>query len=237
MPNPVVGLIGAGTSLISGSMQADAASEASAAQSASAQAGIEEQRRQFDALQELLRPYSQAGVGAIGQQQALLGLSGADAQRLAISGLEQSPAFQSMMQQGENAMLQNASATGGLRGGNLQAAMAQFRPSLLAQQIQNQFQNLGGLTSIGQNAAAGVGNAGMNTGANIATLMGQQGAAQAGAALGRGQAFGNALGGLGQGLGMYAGMGGFGSGGGYTSDQIAAANATNVPYGYQPLAL
>ena len=241
MPSPAVALIGGAGSLITGSMQADAAGDAAAAQSESAQAGIAEQRRQFDALQALLRPYTEAGVGALGQQGALLGLGGAEAQQRAIAGLENSPAFRSMLQQGENAMLQNASATGGLRGGNLQGALAQFRPQLLAQQIQQQFQNLGGLTSIGQNAAAGVGNAGMNTGANIATLMGQQGAAQAGGALGRAQGIGGALGGIGQGLGAYYGatgqspFGGFC--GGYSTDQIAAANATNVPYGYQPLGL
>lgn len=239
MPDPITGLIAsAGSSLIGGVMQSNAASDASAAQSASAQAGIDEQRRQFDALQELLKPYTQAGVGALGQQQALLGLSGNQAQQGAYQGIENSPAFQSLMQQGENAMLQNASATGGLRGGNLQAAMAQFRPQLLAQQIQSQFSNLGGLTSIGQNAAAGVGNAGMNTGANIATLLGQQGAAQAGGSLGQSQAWGNALGGVGQGVGLYAGLGGFGSKpGNFTTGQIASANATNVPYGYQPLTL
>ena len=213
MPDPVTGLIAsAGSSLIGGAMQADAAGDASAAQSASAQAGIDEQRRQFDAIRELLQPYTQAGVGALGQQGALLGLNGAGAQQGAYQGIENSPAFKAMMQQGENAMLQNASATGGLRGGNLQGAMAQFRPQLLAQQIQSQFQNLGGLTSIGQNAAAGVGNAGMSTGANIANLMGQQGAAQAGGALGQASAWGNALGGIGQGVGMYGALGGFGGG-------------------------
>lgn len=194
MPDPVSAIVGVGGNLLSSSMQADAASDAAAAQGASAQAGIDEQRRQFDALQALLKPYTEAGVGALGQQSTLLGLGGAGAQQQAISGLENSPSFQAMMQQGENAMLQNASATGGLRGGNLQGAMAQFRPQLLAQQIQQQFQNLGGLTSVGQNAAAGVGNAGMNTGANIATLLGQQGAAQAAGSLGQGKAWGNAFG-------------------------------------------
>ena len=213
MPDPVSAMVAtAGSSLISGAMASDAAGDAADAQSASARAGIDEQRRQFDAIRELLQPYTQSGVGALGQQGALIGLNGAGAQQGAYQGIENSPAFQAMMQQGENAMLQNASATGGLRGGNLQGAMAQFRPQLLAQQIQSQFQNLGGLTSIGQNAAAGVGNAGMSTGANIANLMGQQGAAQAGGALGQASAWGNALGGIGQGVGMYGALGGFGGG-------------------------
>ncbi len=182
------------------------ASDAAGIQAGAATAGIEEQRRQFDALQALLKPYTEAGTGALGQQQALLGLGGNQAQQQAITALQQSPQFTAMLQQGENAMLQNASATGGLRGGNTQAALAQFRPALLAQTIQDQYARLGGLTSIGQNAAAGVGNAGMSTGTNVANLLQQRGAAQAGGVLGQNQ-FGNALTGS---LGMIQGMGGFG---------------------------
>ena len=110
--------------------------------------------------------------------------------------------MQALTQQGENALLQNASATGGLRGGNLEAALAKFRPQMLSQLIQSQYTNLGGLTSIGQNAAAGVGNAGQNTGNAITNLLQQQGAAQAGSALASGQA--NA--GLASGIGSTATM-------------------------------
>jgi len=202
---PIGGQIGGA---IGGSIEGDKATgQASNIQASSAQAGIDEQRRQFDAIQKLLQPYSQAGAGALGQQQALLGLSGAPAQQQAIAGLQQSPQFTAMLQQGENAMLQNASATGGLRGGNTQAALAQFRPALLAQTIQDQYARLGGLTSVGQNAAAGVGNAGMQTGSNISNLMQQQGAARAGGVLGQNQ-LGSAISGS---LGMIQGMGGFGN--------------------------
>jgi len=149
---------------------------------------IEESQRQFDAIQELLKPYSQAGVGALGQQQALIGLSGADEQQRAIDALSSSPQMAALTTQGENAILQNESATGGLRGGNVQAALAQFRPQLLSQLIQQQYSNLGGLVSVGQNAAAGVGNAGQNSSNQIINALGQQGAAQAGAALAQGQA-------------------------------------------------
>ena len=57
-----------------------------------------------------------------------------------------------MVQQGQDAILQNASAIGGLRGGNTQAALAQFRPALLSQLIAEQYNRLGGLSSLGQNA-------------------------------------------------------------------------------------
>jgi hypothetical protein len=198
----------AATQVIGGVMQADAASEAAGIQGDAAQAGIAEQRAAREQMAKLLEPYRQAGLPALQQQQAMLGLNGADAERAALAGISGSPTMQAMMQQGENALLQNASATGGLRGGNIQAALAQFRPQMLAQEIENRYARLAGMTSLGQNAAAGVGNAGMQTGTNIANLLGQQGAAAAGGALAQGQMFGNIGAGINQGLGMYAGMGG-----------------------------
>lgn len=205
-----VGAAVAGAALVGGvassSAQKSAANKASNAQQASAEAGIAEQQRQFDAIQELLQPYVQAGTGALGGQQDLLGLNGNGAQSSAIQALQGSPQFTSMLQQGENSILQNASATGGLRGGNTQAALAQFSPALLAQTINDQYSRLGGLTSLGQNAAAGVGNAGMATGNNITSLLGQMGSAQAGNALAAGNAQAGAWGALGSGIGAYAGL-------------------------------
>jgi len=191
----------AGASLISGAMAAedaeDASYEASNRQQAQEQQKINESRRQYDEIRKLLDPYVTAGTDALGQQKALIGMSGAGAQRSAIGALEQSPQMQALTQQGENAILQNASATGGLRGGNIQAALAQFRPQILSSMIENQYSKLGGLTSIGQNAAASVGNAGMNASNQVNQALGSIGSAQAGAALASGQAqagFANTLG-------------------------------------------
>jgi hypothetical protein len=219
----------AGASLVGGiyssNQQGKAADRAAGAQSAAAEAGIEEQRRQFDAIQKLLQPYVQAGTGALTGQQDLLGLNGQGAQGAAIAGLEGSPQFAALMQQGENAILANASATGGLRGGNTQAALAQYRPALLSQLIEQQYGRLGGLTSIGQNAAAGVGNAGMQTGTNVSNLLQQQGAAQAGGYLAQGRTqagYANAITGA---IGQYYGLGGrFGGSG--------SAFTANDPTGY-----
>lgn len=190
----------AGATIVGGVMSSNAASSAAesaaGAQGAASAASIAESQRQFDAIQKLLAPYTAAGPQALSGQQALLGLSGADAQKEAIAGIAGGPQMEAMTQQGENALLQNASATGGLRGGNLQGALAKFRPQLLSQLIQQQYGNLGGLTSIGQNAAAVVGNAGMQSSAQIQNALQQQGAAQAGSALAQGQAQSNMWGGI-----------------------------------------
>ena len=195
---------------ITGAKQAgEAAERAGATQAAAAQQGIEEQRRQFDKFVELMAPYVTAGTGALGGQQALIGLGGAGAQQQAIAGLEGSPQFQALTQQGEQAILQNAAATGGLRGGNVQAALAQFRPQVLSDLINQQYARLGGLSTLGQNAAAGQAAAGQTLGANVSGLLGQQGAATAGGQIAQGAVPGQAFGQLLQIAGAIAGaMGG-----------------------------
>lgn len=192
MPDPVTGIV-AGSSVLGSAMQSRAAGKAAGQQADAAQAGIEEQRRQFEEMRKLLEPYVQAGQPALQGMQAMLGLSGTEAQQKAIAGVEQSPLLQSLMRQGEEAMLQNASATGGLRGGNLQGALAQFRPQMLQRALEQQYERLGGLTALGQRSAAGVGQAGMQTGQAVAGLLQQQGAARAGGTLGRAAPFANLL--------------------------------------------
>lgn len=175
-------------SMVSSNAQKKAGNRAADAQVQAAEIAAEEQRRQFDRYQELLNPFVNAGTGALTGQQDLLGLNGMQAQQDAISGISNSAEFKTYLDQGQNAILQNASATGGLRGGNTQAALSQFAPQLLNQMINQRFSNLGGLTALGQNAAAGVGNAGMQSANNIGGLMQQMGAAQAGNALAQGKA-------------------------------------------------
>jgi hypothetical protein len=238
------GVIGAG---LGGAIEGrESVGDASQVQQQAAQGGIDEQRRQFDAIRQLLQPYNEAGTGALAQQQALLGLGAPGSQQQAISALQGSPQFQALQQQGENAILQNASATGGLRGGNVQGALAQFRPALLSNLIDQQYSRLGGLTAIGQNAAAGVGNAGMQTGANVANLLGRQGQAQAGGILGQQSAL---TGGINKAFGAVQGAGGFeklfGGGGGFSGMQAqfsqtpigSSGFGSGLAYGNQDLGL
>ncbi|MES2320177.1 MAG: hypothetical protein V4631_22090 [Pseudomonadota bacterium] len=176
--------------IYSANKSASAAKDAANTQSASADKGIAEERYRFDEIQKMLSPYVQAGQPALAAQQDLLGLNGQDKQGAAVGNIQNSPMFQQVSQQGEDAILQNAAATGGLRGGNTQGALAQFRPQLLQQMIDQQYQRLGGLTQVGQSSAAGVGAAGQQAGQQIAGLYQQQGAAQAGAQVAQGKAYG-----------------------------------------------
>ena len=212
-----------GSAVVGGVVQSKSASKAAAAQTEAAQKGVDEQRYQFDEATKLLAPYvdageaaladlspyAEVGVPALEQQMALAGVSGPAAQREAISAIEQGAEYQSLIGAGEEAILQSAAATGGLRGGNTQAALAQFRPQVLSSLINQQYSRLGGLTALGQTttqnvfsagqaAAAKQAAAGQTSAANISNLYGQQGAAIAGGQLAQGQAFGNVIGSIGQ---------------------------------------
>lgn len=207
---PLVGaaLIAGGSQLLSGIIGAIGGNKAAKAQASAYKAGIKEQRRQFDALQALLSPYVSAGTSALGSMSALTGAAGDEAQAAAIADIEGGSEYKQLVKQGENAILQNASATGGLRGGNVQNSLANFRSNALTSLINQQYNRLGGLAQLGQASAAGVGSAGMQTGSNISSLLASMGSAQAGGIMAGAsglQAIPNALM---AGLGTYAGLGG-----------------------------
>ena len=64
-----------------------------------------------------------------------------------------------MLGEAENALLQNASATGGLRGGNTQSALSELRPALLTSLIEQSYSRAGDLAGYGQLGRANISNA------------------------------------------------------------------------------
>lgn len=276
-----------GGAVISGVASSKAASKAAGATTAAAERGaeaqeeaarlgIEEQRRQFDLLQETLKPYIEAGniqleqfgpyqragevqlknlqdirketlglyqgqipgleefaaVGpeALRQQRALAGLAGPEAQQAAISQIERDPAFQALAQQGEEAILQRASATGGLRGGNVQAALAQFRPQLLNQFINQQYQRLGGLTSLGGATAERLFTSGLGTTTGIAgqLMSAGLGSQELLARLGQASAAGQAAGATSLGANIASTLGQVGAAQAQAAGTIGAAQAAGA---------
>ena len=186
-----------GSAIIGAGVSISASNKASKTQRQAADRTVEEQRAAREEMRKLLNPYVSAGTPALQAQMAALGLSGAEAQQAYISQQEQSPFFQSLAQQGENAILANASATGGLRGGNVQGALAQFRPALLTQFLDQQYGRLAGLSTLGQASAAGVATNTLNSATNIGNAYTQAGQAQAGGILGQANAFNQAIGTIG----------------------------------------
>lgn len=209
-------LVAGGATLLSGLFQGGAQRRAAKKQARAAQQALAAQ-------QQALSPYMEAGRGALSQMQILMGMGSPDEQAAAIAAIENSPEMAAMIAQGENAILQNAAATGGLRGGNLQGALAQFRPQVLNQLINQRMSQLGGLTSMGQSSASALGLAG----ANAATATGNAAATQAMANANMWNSIPNALT---AGMGMYTGLGGK-FGGGTSVAPVTAARPSYYPAG------
>ena len=182
----------AAATVVVGAMQSrsqkKAAREAAAAQSGSSAAALEEQRRQFDITQEQFTPFREAGVAALGQQQALLGLSGQEAQTQAFQQFQESPGQAFLRERGEQALLRNTSAIGGLGGGRVRSELQQQGIGFAQQDLQNQLARLGGIAGQGQAATSNVAQFGAQSAANVGNLLQSQGQAQAGGILGAGAA-------------------------------------------------
>lgn len=180
-----MGLFSFITDIFDGGKKAKAAKQAADAQVAAQKQGIDAITAQNALTQQNLAPYIGEGGKAVGAQSDLLGLNGGSTQDASIKALQDSPLYQSLFRTGQNTVLANASATGGLRGGNIQNSLANFGSDTLATVIQNQLANLGGLAGQGQSAALGGGQLGANAASGIAGLFGNIGNAQANGILGK----------------------------------------------------
>jgi hypothetical protein len=105
---------------------------------------IGEQQREYDTTRSDFQPYMLFGKDALGPLGDLLGMNGGDKAAAAIAALKASPLFTSLFNTGQEATLQNASATGGIRGGNTEGALYELGQGTLAQVIQQQISNLFG---------------------------------------------------------------------------------------------
>jgi hypothetical protein len=167
------------------SSNSKAVKKAAAAQQAAIAAAQQGFQKTYGEAQAAYNPYITAGTNALGQQSNLLGLNGNEAQAGGISALEASPLFQSLNRNGQEAILQNASATGGLRGGNTQRGLADFSADTLASVIQQQLGNLGGISSQGLNATGNLAGLGADNARSMAGLFGASGDVSASSILGR----------------------------------------------------
>jgi len=143
----------AGATLVAGVVGSKSAKKGQKAQVKGEAASLEESRRQFDLTREDFRPFQEAGTAAVGQQQALIGLSGVETQQEALSALQVSPGQQFLRDRAQKNLLRNTSAIGGLGGGNVRSALVQQGVGFAQQDIQNQFGRLGQLAGQGQAAA------------------------------------------------------------------------------------
>jgi hypothetical protein len=218
MPGPAIALgagmigsslVGASGARAAGKAQMAASRRAGEANLQGTRESIASQEKMFGISKELMDPFREAGLTGMEQMMALGGMSGPDAQREAMQGIQDSPEFNMLMDQSRQGLLSGASATGGLRGGDTQRAMAELSPNLLMGLADRQYGRLTGLTNLGQASAAGQAGSADVLGANLGRThqMGgqlqaqahtQYGQARAGSSLGQAKAIGDGIKGLSQ---------------------------------------
>lgn len=218
MPGPAIALgagmvgssiIGAVGARNAGKAQMAASKRAADANLQGTRESIAFQKEQGEIARELMDPFREAGLVGLEQLMELGGMAGPEAEAAAIQQIAESEPFKFYEQQALQGQLAGASATGGLRGGDVQRGLAELRPALLQNFVDQRYGKLAGLATSGQAAAAGQSSGAMALGANLgqtAQLGGQlqakahtqYGQARAGSSLGQAQAYGNMVKGLGQ---------------------------------------
>jgi hypothetical protein len=145
MPYAVAGgAISAIGGIAGGLFQSNAASKAAA----QAQQRFEQQRAD-------LTPYRTAGLAPLQAQTDLLGLNGPDAAAAAMQNYQTSPGYQWQLGQGLRAVDAGAAAAGMLRSGATLKAEQTFGQGLANTDFGQYYNRLMGLTTLGENAAAG----------------------------------------------------------------------------------
>lgn len=172
--------------LIGASKQKKASRQAEAAQLEYLNKALGEQTRQYDQTRADYAPARELLDPSLTQLGDLVGINGVDAQRLGMQGIQNSPLLASMMKNSEEAILQNASATGGVRGGNVQSSLYDNAGMQFNNELQAQMGRLAGLAGIGLGATDSVANFGQQRANNVSNLYGQQGQVRAGGLLTRG---------------------------------------------------
>jgi hypothetical protein len=159
----VGGLIGAGA-------QKKASRNAQAAMNDALNKAIGVQQAQNQQTRTDFAPEMGLGNSAIGEYGDLTGANGADKWAASLAALHDDPLYKSLYSNGEEAVLQNASATGGIRGGNTEGALAHFGADTLATTLQQRLAQLMASIGIGTQAKGAITGVGLNTSNNVSGL-------------------------------------------------------------------
>jgi hypothetical protein len=193
-------LIGGGTMLAGGLLQANAADKAADTQLEGTYAGIAENRRQFELGREDMAPYRKAGYGALDKLSSLI----SSYQPFDGTELVNDPGYQFGLREGRANMEQGAAARGNLFSTKTMRDLIQFGNDYgstkfnergmfrLGEQAQR-YNQLAGVAGTGQTAAMGGAQLGAQSAGTIADLLTQGGNARAAGMVGGANALGNAF--------------------------------------------
>lgn len=120
-------------------------------------------------------PWMQAGKGGLNALMTLYGLqsdgnggySRNSDPSAALAMLQQDPSYKFRLQQGQSALENSAAARGGMLSGNALRALSDYGQNTASMEYANVANRLAGLSGVGQGTAQYIGNAGMNTGAQV----------------------------------------------------------------------
>jgi hypothetical protein len=127
-------------------------------------------RGDYATAQQFQAPYREYGQEAAQREAALTGALGPEAQQQAFAEYQASPALGFLQEQSERALMRNASALGGLGGGNVRQDLTKLTADLYSQDFQNQFNRLGDIATRGYGAAATSAGLGQNMATGAANL-------------------------------------------------------------------
>ncbi len=196
---------GAGASIYSGNKAASAQKKAAAQAAAT-------QKQQYEQTRADLAPYREGGASALGQYRDLLGFGGQGAAQDAWKGYTESPYLPMLRDRTVNAVENSRAARGNLFGGGTLGEIGDRVGELYLGDANNYLSRIGGMTDMGQSAAAQTGQFGANAASGQAQSMLSAGNARANAAINTANSVNNVLGQLAGTYGAYKG-GAFGGGG------------------------
>lgn len=218
--DPATAVMG-GASLLGGMMQSDAAQGAADTQARAADRASQMQWNEFNQVRQSQQPYMNLGQAAINPMMSAMGyhsdmskdMSNPLNQQFSFdpSHLDQTPGYQFALQQGMQGINNSSAAKGlGMSSANMRDA-GRFATGLADQTYGDQFNRalstyqtnyngaannasrLAGVVQMGQNAAAGVGNQGLQTAMNSGNLLTSGAAAQGAGMMGSANAMNSAL--------------------------------------------
>lgn len=170
-------LLGASSARKAASQAADAATQAS-----------EQQAAQAGQARADLQPWRTSGEQANNKLLDMLGLSGKS-----YNYASEDPSYQFRLAEGQKQVDNSAAARGSTLSGGALKALQKYGQGMASQEFQNSYNRLSGMSTQGQNAAAGQGSASMQFGAQQGANTRAAGDAYAAGSLGEGAAWQGAL--------------------------------------------
>lgn len=181
-----MGLFSAIGGLFGGGKAKKASRNAEAAQLEYLNKALAEQQRQFDVTRADYAPLTALLAPSVKGLSDLIGVNGTDAWEAALARVQDSPTLARIIKNGEDSILANASATGGLRGGDTNRSLADFRGDAFVDEFNAEMARYAGLVGLGSGATDSVSAFGAQKANNVSNIYGQQGQVRAGGILTRG---------------------------------------------------